>query len=112
RRVLFRSGYDLNSADVAIDFSVPKAAFFNIAKCLKLGVPVISGTTGWLENYDSAVKICEENKGAFIYAPNYSLGVNIFFELNKSLAKMMSKLSQYDVSIDRKSTRLNSSHVK
>lgn len=93
-------GYDLNSADVAIDFSVPTAAFFNIAKCLKLGIPVISGTTGWLENYEAAVKLCNENKGAFISASNFSLGVNIFFELNKNLAKMMNDLSQYNVSME------------
>ncbi len=93
-------GYDITQADVAIDFSVPKAAFFNIAKCLKLGVPVISGTTGWLDNYENAIKLCEENKGAFLYASNFSLGVNIFFELNKSLAKMMSQLKQYQVSIE------------
>lgn len=93
-------GYNLELADVAIDFSVPKAAFFNIAKCLKLGIPIVSGTTGWLENYESAVKICNEKKGAFIYASNFSLGVNIFFELNKSLAKMMNDLSQYTVSME------------
>ncbi|MFV0573073.1 MAG: 4-hydroxy-tetrahydrodipicolinate reductase [Xanthomarina gelatinilytica] len=93
-------GYDITQADVAIDFSVPKAAFFNIAKCLKLGVPVISGTTGWLDNYKHAVNLCKENNGAFIYASNFSLGVNIFFELNKHLAKMMSQLKQYQVSIE------------
>ncbi|MCX7547176.1 4-hydroxy-tetrahydrodipicolinate reductase [Xanthomarina sp. F1114] len=93
-------GYDLSSADVAIDFSVPKAAFFNIAKCLKLGVPVISGTTGWLENYDAAVKLCHENNGAFLSASNFSLGVNIFFELNKNLAKLMNHLKQYEVSME------------
>jgi len=94
------SGYDITQADVAIDFSVPQAAFFNIAKCLKQGVPIISGTTGWLDKYDDAVKICKENNGAFIYASNFSLGVNIFFELNKNLAKMMSNLKQYNVSIE------------
>ena len=93
-------GYNLDLADVAIDFSVPTAAFFNIAKCLKQGVPVISGTTGWLDNYENVVKLCEENKGAFIYASNFSLGVNIFFELNKKLAKMMNDLSQYKVSME------------
>ncbi len=94
------SGYDITQADVAIDFSVPQAAFFNIAKCLKQGVPIISGTTGWLDKYNDAVTICKENNGAFIYASNFSLGVNIFFELNKNLAKMMSNLKQYDVSIE------------
>jgi 4-hydroxy-tetrahydrodipicolinate reductase len=93
-------GYDLTLADVAIDFSVPKAAFFNIAKCLKLKIPVISGTTGWLNNYENAVKLCHENNGAFISASNFSLGVNVFFELNKNLAKMMSQLKQYNVSIE------------
>lgn len=93
-------GYDISQADVAIDFSVPKAAFFNIANCLKHGIPVISGTTGWLDNYEKAVSLCHEENGAFIYASNFSLGVNIFFELNKNLAKMMSQLKQYHVSIE------------
>lgn len=93
-------GYDITSADVAIDFSVPNAAFFNIVKCFKQGVPVISGTTGWLDNYAKAEAICQEENGAFIYASNFSLGVNIFFELNKQLAKMMSKLESYKVSME------------
>jgi 4-hydroxy-tetrahydrodipicolinate reductase len=93
-------GYDITQADVAIDFSVPKAAFFNILNCLKHGIPVISGTTGWLDNYEKAVSICKEENGAFIYASNFSLGVNIFFELNKNLAKMMSHLKQYNVSME------------
>ena len=94
------NGYDISQADVAIDFSVPKAAFFNIAKCLKHQVPVISGTTGWLDNYNKAVDLCKQENGAFIYASNFSLGVNIFFELNKNLAKMMSNLKQYQVSME------------
>ncbi|WP_338731098.1 4-hydroxy-tetrahydrodipicolinate reductase [Mangrovimonas cancribranchiae] len=93
-------GYDISQADVAIDFSVPNAAFYNIVNCFKHNVPVISGTTGWLQNYDKAVELCEENKGAFIYASNFSLGVNIFFELNKNLARMMSQLREYDVSME------------
>lgn len=93
-------GYDITSADVAIDFSVPHAAFFNIIKCFKHGVPVISGTTGWLDNYKKAEALCQEENGAFIYASNFSLGVNIFFELNKQLAKMMSKLEAYKVSME------------
>lgn len=92
--------YDITKADVAIDFSIPAVAFNNISNCLNNGVPVISGTTGWLEHYDKAVALCEEKKGAFIYASNYSLGVNIFFELNKTLAKMMSTLKQYNVSME------------
>jgi 4-hydroxy-tetrahydrodipicolinate reductase len=92
--------YDITKADVAIDFSIPNVAFNNISNCLNNNVPVISGTTGWLDNYDNAVALCEEKKGAFIYASNFSLGVNIFFELNKTLAKMMSPLEQYNVSME------------
>ncbi len=94
------NNYDITKADVAIDFSIPSVAFNNISNCINNNVPVISGTTGWLENYDKAVALCEEKKGAFIYASNYSLGVNIFFELNKTLAKMMSTLKQYNVSME------------
>lgn len=92
--------YDITKADVAIDFSIPTVAFNNISNCINNQVPVISGTTGWLNNYDNAVTLCKEKKGAFIYASNYSLGVNIFFELNKTLAKMMSTLKQYHVSME------------
>tara|TARA_R110002049_G_scaffold252890_2_gene428216 strand:- start:2875 stop:3579 length:705 start_codon:yes stop_codon:yes gene_type:complete len=92
--------YDITKADVAIDFSIPTVAYGNISNCLHNNVPVISGTTGWLKDYDKAVALCEEKKGAFIYASNYSLGVNIFFELNKTLAKMMSNLKQYHVSME------------
>ncbi|MEL0454721.1 4-hydroxy-tetrahydrodipicolinate reductase [Flavobacteriaceae bacterium SZ-1-7] len=92
--------YDITKADVAIDFSIPTVAFNNISNCLNNNVPVVSGTTGWLDKYDDAVALCKENKGAFIYASNYSLGVNIFFELNKTLAKMMSSLKQYNVSME------------
>ena len=92
--------YDITKADVAIDFSIPTEAYNNISNCLNNKVPVISGTTGWLENYDNAVALCKEKQGAFIYASNYSLGVNIFFELNKTLAKMMSTLEQYNVSME------------
>ena len=92
--------YDINEADVAIDFSVPDAALDNIMGALSNGVPVISGTTGWLKDYDKAVSMCKANKGAFIYASNFSLGVNIFFELNRNLAKMMSSLDQYKVGIE------------
>ncbi len=92
--------YDITKADVAIDFSIPNVAFNNISNCLNNNVPVISGTTGWLDKYDDAIALCKEKKGAFIYASNYSLGVNIFFELNKTLAKMMSALKQYNVSME------------
>ena len=94
------SDYDINTADVAIDFSIPDAAVSNITNCLKNGVPIISGTTGWLEHYDNMVALAKETDGAFIYASNFSLGVNIFFELNKTLAKMMSNLSEYNVTME------------
>ncbi|MEQ3665127.1 MULTISPECIES: 4-hydroxy-tetrahydrodipicolinate reductase [unclassified Olleya] len=92
--------YDITTADVAIDFSVPTAAYNNISNCINHNVPVISGTTGWLEKYNAIVSLCEKQKGAFIYASNFSLGVNIFFELNQYLAKMMAKLEDYKVEIE------------
>lgn len=91
---------DLSQADVAIDFSVPDAAFKNISACFKKQVPVVSGTTGWLKRYDEAVEICKEQEAAFIYASNYSLGVNLFFELNRNLAKLMQRFSEYNVAIE------------
>ena len=91
---------EITLADVAIDFSVPNSAFNNISNCLNNNIPVISGTTGWLENYKNAVALCKEKKGAFIYASNYSLGVNIFFELNKQLAKMMDTIEGYNISME------------
>ncbi len=92
--------YDITKADIAIDFSIPTVAFNNISNCINNQVPVISGTTGWLEDYNNAVALCKEKKGAFIYASNFSLGVNIFFELNKTLARMMTNLKQYKVSLE------------
>ena len=91
-------GFDgLENADVAIEFSAPNAAVDNISKCFELGVPVVAGTTGWLERYDDMVAMCNQKNGAFIYGSNFSLGVNIFFQLNENLAKMMAQLSQYKV---------------
>ncbi len=92
--------YDISITDVAIDFSIPSAAVDNITNCLNNNIPVISGTTGWLDDYDNIVALCKEKNGAFIYASNFSLGVNIFFELNKNLAKMMKNLSQYNVNLE------------
>jgi len=92
--------YDITLADVAIDFSIPTVAFQNISNCLNNNVPVISGTTGWLDKLNKATNLCHKNNGAFIYASNFSLGVNIFFELNEYLAKMMHNLSQYQISME------------
>lgn len=91
---------DYSQMDVAIDFSMPGAAFDNISGCLRHGVPVICGTTGWLDKYDDTSALCEQEKGAFIYASNFSLGVNVFFELNIHLARMMRSLNQYQVTME------------
>jgi 4-hydroxy-tetrahydrodipicolinate reductase len=90
----------LTNADVTIDFSVPSAAVENISTSLNAGIPVVSGTTGWLEDYHSMVSLCEEKNAAFIYGSNFSLGVNLFFELNNHLAQLMSKFDQYKVSME------------
>jgi 4-hydroxy-tetrahydrodipicolinate reductase len=90
----------LSNADVAIDFSVPTAAVLNITNCLNENVPVISGTTGWLNHYQQMVSLCNEKKGAFISSSNFSLGVNIFFEINEYLAKMMAKLDNYNIKME------------
>lgn len=90
----------LEKADVAIDFSIPTSAVANISACFENKVPVISGTTGWLEEYDDIVALCQAKNGSFIYGSNFSLGVNIFFELNAYLAKMMANLKQYQVSME------------
>ena len=92
--------YDIKTLDVAIDFSMPDAAVENISMALNNGIPIISGTTGWLSEMESVKALCTSKKGAFIYASNFSLGVNIFFELNKHLAKMMSNLSDYSINLE------------
>jgi 4-hydroxy-tetrahydrodipicolinate reductase len=90
----------LSLADVAIDFSIPTAAVTNISSCFNNNVPVISGTTGWLEHYDEMVALCKATKGAFISSSNFSLGVNVFFEINEYLAKIMSKFNSYSVTME------------
>ena len=91
---------ELTEADVAIDFSIPSEAFNNINKCFDLNIPVVSGTTGWLNKFDEAATNCSLKNGAFIYASNYSLGVNLFFELNSQLAKMMARFKEYNVALE------------
>ena len=91
----------LAQADVAIDFSVPTAAVSNISTCLNQNIPVVSGTTGWLEQYDDMISLCEAENGTFLYGSNFSLGVNLFFELNEYLAKMMARFADvYKVSME------------
>lgn len=92
--------YDITSVDVAINFSTPESAVENIRIALENNIPVISGTTGWLSEMEFINTLCAAKNGAFIYASNFSLGVNIFFELNKHLAKMMKNLSDYQVDIE------------
>jgi len=92
--------YDISQADIAIDFSVPNAALSNIVSCFRNNVPVISGTTGWLDDFDKAIDVCKENNGSFIYASNFSIGVNIFFELNKQLAKIMNSQEEYSINVE------------
>ncbi|MFV5692336.1 4-hydroxy-tetrahydrodipicolinate reductase [Flavobacterium sp. LT1R49] len=96
----FNTYEGLSNADVAIDFSVPTAAVSNISSCFHANVPVISGTTGWLEHYDEMLALCAAKNGAFISSSNFSLGVNIFFELNEYLAKIMSKFDSYTVEME------------
>ncbi|MFC0776622.1 4-hydroxy-tetrahydrodipicolinate reductase [Flavobacterium sp. HJSW_4] len=93
--------YDgLSTADVAIDFSVPSAAVSNISASFNANVPVVSGTTGWLEHYDEMIALCNEKKSGFISSSNFSLGVNIFFGLNEYLAKIMKQFDTYKVSME------------
>lgn len=94
------SRYDFSNADVAIDFSIPTSAVNNIKQALDAGVPVISGTTGWLEHYNEVLEYCKSKNGTFLYASNFSLGVNIFFEINKTLSKLMSNHPGYSTEIE------------
>lgn len=87
-------------ADVAIEFTSPHSAFDNVMKCLELGVPVVCGSTGWLDKFEAAKQLCTQKNGTLVYASNYSIGVNLFFEINTQLARLMSRHSDYDVSIE------------
>lgn len=93
---------ELNSfnTDVAIDFSTPEAAVSNISYCLENSIPIISGTTGWLEHYSEMIKLCEKRNGSFIYASNFSIGVNLFFNMNAYISKLMEPWKEYQVTID------------
>ena len=87
-------------SDVAIEFSSPEAAYNNIKSTINLGLPIVSGTTGWLDRYEEIKTLSSEQKVGFFYASNYSIGVNIFFAINKKLAELMSPYSNYNVHID------------
>jgi 4-hydroxy-tetrahydrodipicolinate reductase len=100
RKTSSSSFEELENADVAIDFSIPDAAVGNIRSCFDTNVPVICGTTGWLSQYEEMVTLCKVKNGAMIYGSNFSLGVNLFFEMNTYLAKLMSKFDQYKVRME------------
>jgi 4-hydroxy-tetrahydrodipicolinate reductase len=89
----------LREADVAIEFSRPDAAFDNLRTCFEAGIPVVCGTTAWLERLDEAKRIATEYNSALFYAANYSIGVNIFMEINRRLASLMNQHANYDVSL-------------
>ena len=89
-----------HAVDVAIEFTQPDAAFENIRHCIEAGVPVVSGTTGWLQRKGEIEAYCQEKNGTFFYASNFSVGVNIFFKLNKFLAKMMGHYPEYNIAME------------
>lgn len=91
---------ELEKADVAMDFSVPQAAVANISAAIEKNIPVISGTTGWLEQFEDITQLCQQKNGAFLYASNFSLGVNIFFEINKKLAQLVSPTEAYRCEVE------------
>ena len=91
---------NLQKADVAIEFTSPQSAVHNILLSFDAGVPVVCGTTGWLAQMHMVQQKCKEHDGTFLYASNFSIGVNIFFELNKKLAELMKHLLNYNVSIE------------
>lgn len=91
---------NLKKADVAIEFSTPLSAIPNIYKCFEAGVPVVVGTTAWLDKLSEVESECVDKNGTLFYSPNFSIGVNIFFEINKRLAILMNKQPQYEVTME------------
>lgn len=90
---------NIEMADVAIEFTGPDSAFENVRQCLEFGIPVVSGSTGWNDKLETARSICMQKNGSFLHASNFSIGVNIFFEINQLLAKMMATHDDYQVSM-------------
>ena len=87
----------MEETDAAIEFTSPEAAHSNILRCFEKSIPVVSGTTGWLQHWDEVIKDCKEKKGTLFYASNFSIGVNILFAINQKLAELMNQFPQYDV---------------
>ena len=92
--------YNGSTVNVAIEFSQPDAAYDNITYCLKNDIPVVSGTTGWLQHKQEVEQLCSHYQGTFFYASNFSVGVNLFFKLNQVLAKIMERSSGYDIAME------------
>lgn len=90
---------NLKKAEVAIEFSSPRSGFENVVRCLELGVPVISGTTGWDNQLPEAIKLCKKLNGCFLHATNFSIGVNVLFQINKYVSGVMQHLQEYDCDI-------------
>jgi 4-hydroxy-tetrahydrodipicolinate reductase len=91
---------NLRKTDVAIEFSKPETAVANIRKCFEAGVPIVCGTTGWMDKFDDIKNECLKSNNTFFYSSNYSLGVNIFFKINSFLAKIMNNFPQYEVEME------------
>ncbi len=91
---------NLQKADVAIEFTGPESAAENLKKCFDTGIPVVCGSTGWLDKWEEIKKNCLSKQGALVYASNFSIGVNLFFELNKYLSNLMKEYETYDVIIE------------
>jgi 4-hydroxy-tetrahydrodipicolinate reductase len=89
----------IRGADAAIEFTGPGSAFENVMKCLRLGLPLVCGSTGWLQKWQEVVTFCEQQQGSLVYASNYSVGVNIFFEVNKRLAELMAPHANYEIKL-------------
>ena len=87
------------NADVAIIFSTPESAVLNIMKCFEKKLPVVCGTTGWLNDIEKIKKYCETNNSTFLFSPNFSLGVNLFFKINNSVSKIMRNSDEFDLRI-------------
>ena len=91
---------NMAKADVAIEFTSPHTAFDNIKSCIEFGVPVVCGSTGWTDKLEEMKKNCMDKSGSFIYSSNYSVGVNIFFEINKKLAVLMASHKEYEIILE------------
>lgn len=93
------ASYTGNTVDAAIEFTHPESAFSNVKQCLSNNIPIVSGSTGWLQHFDEAKSICQKKNGAFFYASNYSIGVNLFFHFNEYLASKMQAYPHFKVSV-------------